>query len=671
MSVTVNASLSRRDFVRDAGAAAAAAGVLGASGVASASAAEVSAPAAGSFESSVAWGAEYDVVVCGYGAAGAYAAIAAAEAGARVLLMEKAPKIMAGGNSRFGQNYMAHTDRELSIEYMKALRGGYTEIQDDEVIEFLVDGYMTFFDWLIEHGVSEDVINFATRPEYPELYPDPEYKGFRKITIRPDMRYNPQDVNASLEMLRRIVKEMAAGIDVWYGAPAERLIQDPATKVVHGVKTTIDGTEYSVRAKNGVVLAVGGFENNPEMLQNFTGYAGLAAKGCNFNTGDGVKMAAAAGAQLWHMTACAAPDANVVNPLTGCTYGWTCTCGEKVPPNAWYGDMGLGGSIVVAGDGTRFMNEACNETRNSRHGQTDFHGTWTHMPWPSKVYMIFDEACRLEGHKPYFSWSDGLEAEIADGMVVKADSVEELGELIGIDGTAIQATIARYNGFCETGVDEDCGRQAECLFPVACQAPYYAIELVAGVTNTDGGPKRNTRCEVLDPWDEPIGHLYCAGTCGSFLVGNYNGGGNMGENYVTGSQAGRSAAEVKADSDQSDLCAAPVNFADDYAQTEFECAEGQYIARYAGMNGDLCVRLTVADGQMANLEVIEHNETPGVGTLAVDQLPGIILEAGNTAVDTVSGATRTSAAIIIATEDCMRQAGLEVVNSNEVTETVK
>lgn len=675
--------MSRRDLVKGAGASAAGAAIAGAavaasvSPLAAAQAAEAGANAGASesFESTVAWDAEYDVVVAGYGAAGAFAAIAAAEAGAHVLILEKGQKAQAGGNSRFGQNFMAYTDRDDAIQYMKNLRGGYTAIQDDAAIEFLVDGYMTFYDWLKAHDIPEEEITYASRPEYPELWPDVDadgkYTGFRKITLRPDMRYNPQDVNAALEMLRGIVKGMAGSIDVWYGAPAERLIQDASTKVVHGVKTEVDGASYNVRAKNGVVLATGGFENDPAMLQNFTGYAGLVAKGAQLNTGDGIKMAAEAGAQLWHMTTCAAPDANIVNPNTGCTYGWTCTCGNMVPPNGWYGDMGMGGSIVVGPDGTRFMNEACNETRNSRHGQTDFHGTWTHMPWPSKAYMVFDEACRLEGHKPYNCFSDGLEDEIASGMVLKADTLEELGEAIGIDGAAIQATIDRYNGFCANGLDEDWGRQPECLFPVACEPPYYAIELVAGVTNTDGGPKRDTSCAILDQRDQPIGHLYGAGTCGSFLVGNYNGGGNMGENYVTGSQAGRSAAEPKDDTDQTDLVASPVNFADDYADPQIELGEGQYAGHGPGMGGDIWVRLTVTDGTIVDLEVVEQSETPGVGTPAIEQLPGIILAAGNTDVDTISGATRTSAGIILATEDCMRQAGIEVVYSGEETATLK
>ena len=655
--------VSRRNFLKGAALLTAGGAVAGLAGCAPKSAdgssgGEASGASGGS-EASVTWDAEYDVVVAGYGAAGAYAAISAAESGARVLLMEKADKAHAGGNSRFGQNYMAPTDRDLMVQFMANLRGEYNLISSDEIAEFQVDGWMTFYDWLIEHGVSEDVIEFATRPEYPELYPDEEFTGFRKITLRPDPRYNAQDVNAALGTLRDIVEGMKDSIDVWYSAPLETLIQDPETKIVHGVTSTIDGKRYNIRAINGVVLAVGGFENNQEMIQNYIGYTELLAKGCSFNTGDGIVAAGAVGAKMWHMTCCAAPDPNYKNPYTGCSFGWTCASGSKTPPNAWYGDMGQTSAIIVAGDGTRFVNEAANETRNSRHGQTNFHGTWTHMPWPSNTWMVFDEAARVDGHKPYWSWSDGLEQELELGWLVKGDTLAALGEQIGIDGEALAGTVERWNGICESGLDEDCGRD-EGLVAIG-DGPYYAFKLTPAVTNTDGGPQRNTDCQVIGWDDEPIPHLYSAGTCGSFWVGNYNGGGNMGENYVTGTTAGANAAAAKDDVSQESLLSGDaVNFADDYALTEFECADNQYIGRYWGMNDRLAVRVTIDGDTIENVEVVEHNETKDVGTLAINQLPQMIVEANSTAVDTISGATRTSAGIIIAVEQCLAEAGVEI-----------
>lgn len=663
--------VSRRNFLKGAALITASGAVASLAGCApkTQEATKATEIATGGSEADIAWDAEYDVIVAGFGAAGAYAAIAAAESGAHVLLMEKADKAHAGGNSRFGQNYMAPTESDTMIQYLTNLRGSFTEVSSEESARFLVEGWMTFNDWLLGHGVPEDMIEYATRPEQPELYPDPEFKGFRKITLRPDPRYNAQDVNASLGILRDIVKDMKDKIDVWYSAPLVSLVQDPVTKIVHGATTSTNGKNYTIRAKNGVVLAVGRFENNPEMIQNFTGYSELAAKGCNFNTGDGIVAAGAIGAKMWHMTCCAAPDPNYVNPHTGCAFGWSCACGNDSPPNAWYGDMGTTSAIIVAGDGTRFMNEAANETRNSRHGQTYYHGDWIHMPWPSNTWMVFDEAARTGGHKPYWSWSDGLENEIAQGWILKANSLADLGSQIEIDGEALSATVERWNTMCAAGMDDDCGRE-EGLVAIG-DGPYYAFKITPSVTNTDGGPERNVECQVLD-WDnKPIPHLYSAGTCGSFWVGSYNGGGNMGENFVTGTKAGTNAAVLKDDVTQDSLLVdEPVNFADDYAETEFECAEGQYIGRYWGMNDKLTVRVTVDNDIIKDVEVMEHHETQDVGTLAIEQLPKSIVDANSTAVDTVSGATRTSAGIIIAVEQCLASAGIEIKKSDKETATL-
>ena len=625
------------------------------------------------FEKGAGWDAEYDVVVCGYGCAGASAAITAAENGARVLILEKAPRIFAGGNSRFGQNFMAHTDVETVVEYMKAQRDGLDAILDEDCIRMLAEGFTKTYDWFVAHGVPEDQITFAYRPEQPELWPgdDPQADGFRKITWRPDMRFNPQDVNASYQMVTAAVRELRDSIDVWYDAPATRLVQDPETKVVHGVVATVDGTECKVRAKNGVVLATGGFENNEEMIQSFTGNVALAAKGCTYNTGDGIVMAQEVGAQLWHLDHGAWGDPNFLNPYTGCAWGWSAASGDVTPPNGWYGTMGMTSSIIVGGDGTRFMNEAANETRNSRHGQTLFHGTWTHMPFPHNSWMIWDEQARSGGFRPYNSFSENLDEEIAKGWIVCADTLQELGELIGIDGSAIATSIERYNGMCEKGTDDDWGRQDTCLVAFSGEGPYYALPLVNSVTNTDGGAKRNARCEVLNARNEPIPHLYSAGSFGSFWVGRYNGGGNMGENLVTGWQAGANAAAPKDDSVQeSCLTGEAVNYAFDYVEPEFACEENQSIGRYAGMNGTIAVRVTFDGDVLANIEVLEANETPGVGTRALEALPALMVEGNTTLVDTFGGATRTSAGLILAVEAAMRAHGIEPQVSEESKETV-
>ena len=135
----------------------------------------------------------------------------------------------------------------------------------------------------------------------------------------------------------------------------------------------------------------------------------------------------------------------------------------------------------------------------------------------------------------------------------------------------------------------------------------------------------------------------------------------MGENFVTDTEAGKNAAAVKEDSIQDSLLSGEaVNFADDYAHFEAECGPNQYLGRHVGMNGELTVRVTVDGEKIADVEVVDHFETPNVGTMAVEQMPKKIVGAQSTLVDTVAGATRTSASIILAVEQALTEAGIEL-----------
>ena len=110
------------------------------------------------FLASVDWAAEYDVIVIGYGMAGASASIRAAENGAKVLMIEKAPKGQEGGNSRYAGQCVYSIDpsrREDGLAYLKAMRGEY-DTPSDAVLETMVDGYIANGLW-IEERVPEDV----------------------------------------------------------------------------------------------------------------------------------------------------------------------------------------------------------------------------------------------------------------------------------------------------------------------------------------------------------------------------------------------------------------------------------------------------------------------------------------------------------------------------------
>ena len=253
------------------------------------------------FEEGINWGNEYDVIVIGFGAAGAATAITAAGNNANVLIVEKAPKMLAGGNSRVcGQRIatVAKDKREDAIAYIKAMRGNFTTLTDD-MIEVYVDELMNNESWMLDVvGVGEfKTIGTVDFPNLP---------GAGSIVNK--CAFNTAGWDAKAYHALKAKVESMSNIDVWYQAPALELIQDPATKVIHGVKVKVDGSEVLVRAK--MRCNVSGrhepTQNAPELLmQTKLNTVGNAV----YNTGDGVKMASVVGAQMWHM-------ANLVTDLT-------------------------------------------------------------------------------------------------------------------------------------------------------------------------------------------------------------------------------------------------------------------------------------------------------------------------------------------------------------------
>ena len=593
-----------------------------------------------SFESTIDWAAEYDVVVIGYGAAGAASAVNAVEAGAKkVLILEKAPQGHEGGNSRYAAQLVLNpSNKETALVYYKNLRTLFDN-QTDEILEYVVDGLCGTGAWMEAHGAKLFYMPF---PEYPELEGSSAATAFLVNGKSWDAGY--------LKFLQSLVEEHKDQIDVWYETPGVQLIQDKATKIVHGVVAVNNGQQYNIRAKNGVVMAMGGFENSDEMLENYCQLSNAYSKGARYNTGDGVKMAIDVGADLWHMSALSGNDVNFVNPETGISAGYALT-------NSKYTGYATGFSaqamMIVGGDGTRF----CDETCFPRHGHTYKSGTWYTQQIPDNSWCVFDETART-AVPAYPSWSEGMVDEIEKGWVVKADTLEELAGLMGVPAENLVAEVEKYNVYCETGVDIEFGKGPEHVasaLKALTTAPYYAFPVKATMTNTQGGAKRNTNCEVVDVWGEAIPHLYSAGEFGSFYTDIYNGGGNLSECLFTGITAGTNAAAVKTDvlegsvmEDKTAVDFSPVDVV-------YETAANEYIGKGSGIADGLTVKVTVVDGKMTAIEVIAHNETPGISDAAIAEMPARILEAQSVDIDGVSGATRTSDGIKAAVADALSQ----------------
>ena len=593
------------------------------------------------FEDSVMWHGEYDVIVVGYGGAGATASIKAADEGAKVLLLEKAPKGEEGGNTRFaGQGILGLNTEDIdeAAVYFKHIRGKYNTPSDDMINSYL-QAASGSYDWLMSIGA--DFISVFPFQEYD--YPGGE--------VMKAMAINGEIWTSSLyRILQEAVEERSDFIDVWYESPGVGLIQDPETKIIHGVKVNNNGTLLNIRAKNGVVLCTGGFENNQQMIQDYLQLPYGYSKAARYNTGDGIKMAMDVGANLWHMSNVAGPDLNVLNPDTNTTFTYAIQ-GEKSVLSTGFASQN---TIFVGADGTRFTDESI----LPNHGYNNFHGSWMQMALSLPAFAVFDENARLS-QSVYDSWSEGNEEEIEKGLIIKANTIEELAKKIGVDPVKLKKQIREYNRCCYNKKDPIFGRKPDTLKPIR-KAPYYAMELVPSFTNTQGGPERNENGEVLDVYGNVIPHLYSAGELGSMFSSIYQGTGNLGECVAFGRISGENAAKVKYDvSGESVMEGKNPTVATWKVPDEIILKSGEFIGVDKGIGGPLKVKVTMNNDKIVQIEVVYHNETRGVSSNAIELITESIVKNQSPDVDTISGATVTSKGIINAVKDALKQAAAE------------
>jgi hypothetical protein len=521
------------------------------------------------------WDYEADVVIVGYGGAGVTAAIAAHDAGAEVLVLEKAPTA-DGGNTgcALGSSNIPAPGQD-AIDHIKAL--GWGTVTDDELIGGFVSAINDLPDWL--ESLGAELLRGPSAVIYATL---PGGDAFREGM---GMQIAADGGAGQGQHMFKFLSECAddRGINVMCASPAKELIQDPVTKEILGVKALTGGTplgtthwsrevpshysggeEIYVKARKGVVLACGGFEANQDMMHqsgmSHSHSLVVPAMGTPYNTGDGIKMVSQIGAPLWHM--------NSSEVYTRCA---------KVPSEVYGVCVVLTDSdkcIWVNRYGKRFMNERIMMQYHLKETLPMFHFTGKVAPpyGPDAAnyadyqnipfYMVFDETLRAEGpvsvaaygynqvHQVY-EWSEDNLAEIDEGWIIKADTIEELGskiecknffgEVVGMDAAGLAETVDMYNQYCAAGEDSDFGRSQANLVPLN-NPPFYALEMAIGNINTNGGPVHNKDAQTLDVDGRPIPRLYSPGEFGSIFGHLYFWGGNFPEALAFGRIAGENAA---------------------------------------------------------------------------------------------------------------------------------
>jgi tricarballylate dehydrogenase len=487
---------------------------------------------------------DYDLIVVGAGNAALCAALAAAETVKKILVLERAPEDDSGGNSRFTAGlmrvaYAGVDDLKKAIPDLSAEEiartdfGTYTEDQflddmgrvteyrcDPDLTEILVKQSLPTVEWMRKKGVR-----FTAAWGRQAFNINGKFKFWGGLTVEA-VGGGP----GLVESLTAIAKKN--GIEVWFNARALDLIHDDSG--VTGVRVRKDGKTRDVKAK-AVVLAAGGFQSDPEQRTRYLGPGWELAKvrGTKFNTGDGIRMALAAGA---------APTGN----WSGChAVAW-----ERNAPE--FGDLAVGDQfqkhsypwgVYINAEGRRFVDEGA-DFRNYTYAK---YGRIILSQPGQFAWQIFDGKVKAQ-----------LRDEYKIKQVTKrvGNTLEELvSKLEDTNQAAALQELKEYNAAVQTEVPfnpniKD-GRGTKNLkinksnwANTLDTPPFEAYAVTCGITFSFGGLKINTDAQVMSSDGAPIPGLFAAGELvGGIFYFNYPGGTGLTNGSVFGRIAGASAAK--------------------------------------------------------------------------------------------------------------------------------
>jgi len=472
-----------------------------------------------------------EVVVVGCGVAGLSAAVSAAESGARVTVLERAPRDERGGQSRYTEAYLrmkSETEVTDDFETQLATHGagsispdligesaqpletrsalaGTLSIADPYVIETLGSQAGPTIAWMKGMGVRFDFLptQFLTRSQ-PRLLP----------------------VGGGQALVEALAtRAEALGVSILYETSAQDLALGEGGAVDGVWARTRGQARRLLRGK--VVLACGGFEGNSEMMARYIGprsvYLRPICRGGYYNRGDGIRMGLAAGAA---------------------------TCGEfgsyhaePVDPRSGISEPALfifPYGILVNRAGRRFTDEA--------PGTVD--------AWYERVtrriyeqdggmaYVILDAR-----HMEIPNYRLGIRT---DQPPIVASSLAELAGKLELPEAALRATVEEYNGACVDGAWKPLeldGLATRGLVPPKSnwalpigKAPFHAYPIISANVFTFGGLKTDVTGRVVDADGEPIANLYAAGEMTGLYYGNYTGSTSVLRGMVFGRLAGAHAA---------------------------------------------------------------------------------------------------------------------------------
>lgn len=463
-----------------------------------------------------------DLVILGGGAAGMTACMRAEELGLTVILVEKMP-FMGGAISISGGNQVVMgsqlqknagvTDDTVQSMYDDFMKNG-ADLNVPELLTLYAENVGAASDWLQEQGVT-----FDTESGLHQLA---EYSHDRELA------YTGSGAGAA-EAMRQAIE--ATDATVLLETRATQLLTDD-NGAVTGVLASSDSTDYTIEAK-AVLMATGGYGNNKDLLNEEMRQA--LYYGPVSSTGDGVVMATAEGidgaTRLMEYGKRYPNGIEVSEGIAKSTIGGNIT--------AW-----TMSGILVNAEGKRVVNEKASnrsilETELEQEGQM--------------LYLLMDE-------ETFSVWKTklggaGISQEDIDGYLemngsaapvfIHGDTLEDVAQTAGMDPETLKATVETYNGYVQSGTDEEFGRGADFMTMEIGDGPYYLVEQKPRFATTMGGLVVNEWLEVQNTSDETISGLYAAGEVVGGVMGDDSpSGANNGWAVTSGKLAAERIAEA-------------------------------------------------------------------------------------------------------------------------------
>ena len=544
---------------------------------------------------------QYDIVIIGAGGAGLSAAVEAAENGAKnVLVLEKMG--FAGGSTTMAFGGFNCTNSRFMDEQGK----------DPQTPIVLTDNIM-------RNGKGFNDVRMAAMvaAETPAVIEWLDGFGSEWGKIRYSNLHCPTDGTIPGVELVKVLREQTEkqGIEIRYDSPAVKITADETGRI-NGVVVKDSNGEYTIDA-SAVILATGGYENNPEMIDEYgnPSLKNLHLAPSKGNMGDGIKMALEHNADLVNMDliqlSCAVAPFSIQMQM-------------PIKNN---------GVVFVNKEGKRFTNEFSAASSDRRItddilAQTD-----------AECYCIYNETIYQEfqavENKDFFDEyrMTGIDNS---GLVIKCDTLEELADKMSIDQAALLDTISnlKTDNIGNEVVVEKADTYAE--------GPYYAVLLTPGVMDTLGGLVADTSARILDTEGKVIKGLYGAGEVLGNTQGAYYSVG-LGEAAVFGRIAARNAIEYITDRGGLTDHVEVVRESNDQVEvSDATYTDGEYEGVGKGNNGDIKVSVKVENGKITEITVLEHSETDNIYAGAESKFIPALIKSQNLEIDAVAGATNSS-----------------------------